>query len=177
MTGKLTTIARPYAAAAFDRALSKNDLASWEAFLRTAASIAESPSLAPLLESPKVTTKQRTDLFCEILAAMLDTEKKNFISLLAENKRLPALPAIAELFSEYRAAREKNISVQVTSAVPLDEHYQQKLAAALTERLERQVTLRCEVDPTLLGGAVIRAGDLVVDGSVRSKLSRLIESL
>ena len=146
-------------------------------FLNTAASVAKSPSLAVILESPKVTTKQRSDLFCEILDSMLDADKKNFISLLAENKRLPVLPDIADLFSQYRAAHEKNISVQITSAVPLDEQYQQKLSAALAERLQKQVTLQCEVDPTILGGAIIRAGDNVIDGSIRGKLNRLVESL
>lgn len=177
MTGQLTTIARPYAAAAFECAVQNKAVPAWDAFLKTAASIAQSPSLAVLLESPTITTKQRSDLFCEVLVSMLDTEKKNFICLLAENKRLPILPDIAELFAAHRAAQENIISVHVTSAVPLDEQYQQKFVAALKDRLQLQVTLQCEVDPALLGGAIIRAGDKIIDGSVRGKLNRLVESL
>ena len=177
MTGKLTTIARPYAAAAFEYALAKNALPAWENFLQSAALLVQDPSMTQLLESPKVTTTQRSELFCDVLASLLDTEKKNFIHLLAENKRLPLLPAIAELFANYRAAQEKSIAVHVVSAFALDESYQQKFVKALTERLQRHVSLDCKVDAALLGGAIIRAGDTVIDGSVRGKLNRLFESL
>jgi F-type H+-transporting ATPase subunit delta len=177
MTGKLSTIARPYATAAFEHALKEKALPQWETFLNTAALIAKSPSLASLLENPKITMQQCCELFCEILASMLDAEKKNFIYLLAENKRLPVLPDIAELFSNLRAAYEKEITVQIISAAPLDERYQQKFAAALTDKLQQRVTLQCEIDPALLGGAMIRAGDTVLDGSVRGKLNRLVEFL
>jgi F-type H+-transporting ATPase subunit delta len=177
MSGKLTTIARPYAEAAFDYALSKKALAEWEAFLHAAATVAKDPAMAVMLENPQINIKQRRELFCDILASLLDAEKKNFIFLLAENRRLPVLPDIAELFSQYRAAREKTISVEIISAAELDEPTQKKFAAALTERLKQQVTLECKIDADLLAGAIIRAGDLVLDGSVRGKLNRLVESL
>lgn len=177
MIGKLTAIARPYALAAFESALEKSDLAAWEIMLRDAALIANNPAVSELFSRPEITREQLRDLFCEVLASILDTEKKNFLWLLADKGRLPALADIAELFADYRAEHEKSMTVKVVSAVTLDEHYKNKLMNALTKRLQRKVSLQCDVDPALLAGAVIYAGDTVIDGSVRGKLNRLIESL
>ena len=94
-----------------------------------------------------------------------------------QNKRLPVLPDIAALFASYRAEREKTVEVELISAFPLDETYKDKFTNSLTRRLQRTVSLQCDVDATLLGGAIVRAGDLVIDGSVRGKLNRLLESL
>lgn len=174
-TEQLTTFARPYALAAFEYALAKEDLSSWENMLQTAALIAQDKAIANLFTSPEVTPGELAELFCEVLAKLLDTEKKNFIRLLSEYSRLDALPEIAELFKKYKADYEKTMDVQITSAISLDEQYRQKFRDALTRRLKRKITLECAVDPTLLGGAIIRAGDLVIDGSIRGKLNRLIE--
>ncbi len=175
MNSGQTTIARPYVAAAFEYALAKKGLSAWETVLHSAASIVQNESVAPLLQNPAITQQQIADLICELLAKNCDEAKKNFIHLLAENKRLAALPDIAKQFTEARAAQEKTLSVQVISAQGLDAAYQQKLVQALSKRLQRQVELQCEVDPTLLGGVLVRAGDLVIDGSVRGKLTRLVD--
>ncbi len=177
ITGELTTIARPYAQAAFECAVEKNDLASWEAMLRSAAEMVQQKTVASLLNSPEMTSKQLADLFCDVLDKVLDKEKGNFIRILAENKRLPVLPDIAVLFASYRAEKEKTIQVEVLSAFPLDELYKDKFISSLTRRLQRKVSLQCDVDATLIGGAIVRAGDLVIDGSVRGKLNRLLETL
>jgi F-type H+-transporting ATPase subunit delta len=177
MVGNTTTIARPYATAAFDYALQKNELPAWENFLHSAAYVAEDNTVRLLLSSPDITRKKIADFFCEVLSALLDTEKQNFIYLLAENNRLAVLRGIADLFANYRAEQEKRMTVQVVSAITLDENYQQKLAATLTKKLQREVSLQCTIDPTLLGGVIVKAGDKVMDGSVRSKLNRLYESL
>lgn len=177
MTGNITTIARPYAIAAFEYALQKNTLPAWEGMLRSAALLVEQKAIVTLLSSPEVSRKKIADLFCDILSTVLDTERQNFICLLAENNRLPVLPDIANLFANYRAEQEKKMTVQVVSAITLDETYKHKLAARLTKRLQRQVSLQCAIDPTLLGGVLVRAGDRVIDGSVRGKLNRLYESL
>lgn len=177
ISGKLTTLARPYASAAFEYALDKNALAEWDDMLKNAALIVEDPAVKALLTSPAVTSKQLMDLFTTVLAKVLDRQKKNFIGLLAANKRLPLLPDIAALFDSLKADYEKTLTVSVVSAVSLDEAYQQKLVKSLTKRLQRQVSLECEIDPSLLGGAVITAGDRVIDGSIRGKLNRLFESL
>jgi F-type H+-transporting ATPase subunit delta len=174
-TETTTTIARPYAKAAFEYALAKHELPVWETMLQAAASLTDDKSIVRMLASPKVSQKELADLFCEILKPMLNAERKNFISLLAENKRLSALPAIKMAFEDLRAEYEKTLTVQVTSAIALDEPYQLKITQALTKRLQRKVSLECNVDPELLGGVIVHAGDLVLDGSVRGKLNRLIE--
>ncbi len=177
MIGDMTTLARPYARAAFDYALQNNALPVWDGMLKSAALLAEEKAVFALLSSPSVTRKKIADLFCDVLSTVLDTERRNFIRLLAENNRLAILPDIADLFADYRAEQEKKLTVQVISAIALDEPYQQKLAATLTKQLQRQVSLHCTIDPTLLGGIIVKAGDKVMDGSVRGKLNRLYESL
>lgn len=177
ITGELITIARPYASAAFELALANKTLAEWEAMLQSGAFLAQQELVSLLLARPTVTAAQASDVFCDILEKVLDPEKKNFIRLLAENKRLAVLPAIAALFAEYRAEHERTVTVQVTSAIALDDATKQQLTKALTERLKRHVTLQCDTDNSLLGGAVLRAGDMVIDGSIRGKLNRLLESI
>ncbi|SRR5579883_25146 len=177
MTEQLSTIARPYALAAFEYALDKNDLAGWEGMLSDAALVVKNKTMKGLLQNPDVTSGQIADIFLIILAKELDTEKKNFINLLAEYERFPVLPEIAKLFTELRLQYEKTIPVKIVSATPLDDAYQQKFIDALTRRLKRKVTLECEVNNSLLGGAMIYAGDKVIDGSIKGKLNRLIESI
>jgi F-type H+-transporting ATPase subunit delta len=174
-SGKLTTIARPYAAAAFEYALAKKALPAWEMLLQSAASITRDPSIKKLLVSPKAAKKALGDLYCDLLAPQLDTEKTNFVRLLAENSRLIALPEIAALFAIARAEAEKKLTVTVSSADELSDAYKQKLVGALTKRLDREVELQCDVDTNLLGGVIVRAGDTVIDGSIRGKLLRLNE--
>ncbi len=175
-TGSMTSIARPYALAAFEYALAKKELASWEKMLKTAATIVQNKLMTELLTSPKVTQNQIAEIFFDVLKSeQLDTEKKNFIRLLAVYKRLPVLPDIADLFSAYREAQEKMVTVEVFSAIPLDEVYRQKLSKALHARLKQQIDLQCKVDPALLGGVMVRVGDRVIDGTVRGKLTRLMD--
>ena len=171
----MTTIARPYATAVFEYALANNDLPAWETVLQSAAAITQDAAVADLLASPDMTVSQLSDLYCDLLGSRLDAPKKNFIRLLAENERLAILPDILHSFQASRAAQEKKIAVQVTSATELDAAYQQKLVQALTKRLQRQVELTCEIDPAILGGVIVRAGDMVIDGSIRGKLARLNE--
>jgi F-type H+-transporting ATPase subunit delta len=167
------TIARPYVAAAYEFAAAKKDVPAWEQMLESAALVASDQSVVDLMQSPQLSPAELAGFFCDILKSEMDTAKKNFIKLLAENRRLNVLPQISAMFKETRAEEEKEVVVNVTSASPLDKAYQQKLVKALTKRLDRKVKLSCEVDPSLVGGVVIRAGDLVIDGSVRGKLMRL----
>ncbi|HVX00837.1 MAG TPA: F0F1 ATP synthase subunit delta [Candidatus Babeliaceae bacterium] len=177
MTEKLTTIARPYALAAFEYALESHDLKSWENLLYSAALITRDKTMSQLLSSPEVTQGELCEIYCDILSKLLDAQKKNYIQLIAEYERFEALPEIANLFAKYQADYEKTMTVKVISAIPLDKSHEQKYIDALTRRLKRKITLDCEVDKSLLGGAIIRAGDIVIDGSVRGKLNRLFESL
>lgn len=175
MTEKLTTIARPYALAAFEFALATSELSAWENMLKLAAVVVQDASMEQLLSRPGVTQKQVAEIFCDILAKEMNDERSNFIRLLAEYNRLTTLPEIAALFAHYRAEHEKAVTVQVTSAIKLDDAYREKLIQALTKRLKRKISLECSIDETLLGGVLVRAGDWVLDGSIRGKLNRMNE--
>lgn len=175
MTANFTSIARPYALAAFEYAIANNVLSDWSAMLNQAALIATDTQLGQLMANPKVDANQLADLFCGVLGSRLVKEQANFIHLLAEHKRFVVLPEIAEQFRQYVEKYKKQATVNLVSAVELDEQQKARLKQALEKRLKLQVTLACAVDPDLLGGAIIRVGDSVIDGSVRGKLNRMIE--
>jgi F-type H+-transporting ATPase subunit delta len=170
-------IARPYALAAFEYARDKQQLPAWKGFLASAALTAKDPAVAKLLANPEIEASRLFDLFQGVLASILDAEQKNFLLLLAQNRRLLALPAIADVFDAYYAALEKTSNVRVITAIDIQEDYKQTLTRALSKRIERDVILHCETDPAILGGAIIHIGDNVIDGSVRGKLNRLREDL
>ena len=167
------TIARPYARAAFAYAQAQGNLAQWSDALAIAAQVVSDTQVAPLLNHPRVTPEQLVELIAGVAGNRLDQSTHNFLATLADNRRLALLPVIAELYETLRAEVENIADVEVVSAVTLDPAQQQRLAGALKTRLKRDVRLHCAVDPELLGGAVIRSGDLVIDGSVRQRLARL----
>ena len=170
-------IARPYAKAAFEEARDRGRLGPWSEALRMAAAVVSDPRVETLLGNPRVTPEQLAGLMIEIAGAALDEEGRNFVRTLAENHRLFVLPEISALFDELKAEEEGVVDVTVTSAVPLDESLRGKLAVALERRLKRTVRLQCETNPALIGGAVLRAGDMVIDGSLRGKLERIAYAL
>lgn len=171
----LAGIARPYALAAFESAREKQQLPAWKNFLAAAVSVVEQPAMLKLLGNPAISTAKLSDLFIDVLTPLLDNERKNFLLLLAKNKRLNALSAISELFNTYYAALEKVSTVRVVTAIEVQDDFKAKLTKALSTRTERDVTLECEIDPAILGGAIIHVGDRVIDGSIRGKLTRLLE--
>lgn len=171
-----STIARPYAKAAFETAGAAR-LGSWSEALRTAASVVTDPKVEALLGNPHVPSGQLADLVIDLAGAGLDPDGRNFIRLLAENHRLDCLPEIAARFEQLKAEAEGTIDVTVTSAVPLSEVQRSELAAALGHRLKRTVRLQCATDPQLIGGAVLRAGDLVIDGSLLARLRSIAYEL
>lgn len=168
------TYARPYAKAVFEAAMENKAIPAWSNFLQGEAWIVQQPSVQKLLLDPRYTSQQRYEFIIDVSAPLLTTEEgKNFLKLLAENKRLPLLPEIAEIFEEYRIEQEKIAHVKVISAYPLASEEQDQLRKALKIKLQRDITLECQLDKSILGGLIIRAGDLVIDSSVRSKLGRL----
>ncbi len=171
----MTTLARPYALAAFEFALAEGTVPAWESMLALASLVTQDASVQRLLVNPEMSSAQLVSLYCDVLAKCLNPEMTNFIRLLAEYDRLSILPDIAELFSQYRTEQEKKIDVEVVSAVQLNDQYQKKLIDLLNKRLKRKVQLTCKTDPTLLGGVVVTAGDTVIDGSVRGKLDRMVK--
>lgn len=172
----LTNIARPYALAAFDIARDKNQLSDWKAFLATAVSVAQTPTVVRVASNPEAQVNDMYELFRSVLQSTLNTERENFLHLLAVNRRLLALPEIADAFSAYCEQLEKISKVRVVTAITATAEFLNKLKAALTKRIKRDVTIDSEVDPSILGGAIIHMGDdSVIDGSIRGQLTRLLE--
>jgi len=167
------TIARPYAKAAFGFARDANAFAAWSQGLQAAAQIVADPRIAGLINNPQLSPADLAGLVSDVAGHNLDASMRNFIAVLAENRRLLLLPEIAAQYEVLRAEVENTVDVQVISAVPLDAAQQGKLAAALSTRLKRRVRMQNSVDSSLLGGAVVRAGDLVIDGSLKGRLERL----
>ncbi len=171
------TIARPYAKAAFEYARDANAFAAWSAGLNAARDIVADPRVAPLTKSPAWTAADLASLVSDVAGDELDAGMRNFVRVLAENRRLLLLPEIAAHYAELRAAVENTVDVEVISAVELDAAQRDKLSRALATRLKREVHMRNSVDASLLGGAVLRAGDLVIDGSLKGRLQRLATEL
>jgi F-type H+-transporting ATPase subunit delta len=171
------TIARPYAKAAFEYARGANDFAAWSQALARLAEIVADPRVAALTKSPQWSAADVASLIIDVGGASLNPGMQNFVRVLAENHRLLLLPEIAARYEEFRSAVENTVDVEVVSAVKLDAAQSDKLSAALTRRLKRNVRMKNSVDATLLGGAVLRAGDLVIDGSLKGRLERLATEL
>jgi len=167
------TIARPYAKAAFAYAQKENALAHWSNLLAAASAFVKDSRVAPLITSPRITPQQLSELIADGTGVGPQELSRNFIGTLAENRRLGLLPEIAAMYERLRAEAENIADVQVTSAVPLDEAQRQRLAAALKKRLKHEVRLHCDVDASLVGGAIVRSGDMVIDGSLKGRLERL----
>jgi F-type H+-transporting ATPase subunit delta len=171
------TIARPYAKAAFEYARDANAFAAWSRGLTAAAQIVADPRVAALTKSPQWSAADLVSLITDVAGAKLDAGMQNFVRVLAENHRLLLLPEIAAHYEALRSAVENTVDVEVVSAVPLDTAQADKLEQALSTRLKRKVRMQNSVDAALLGGAVVRAGDLVIDGSLKGRLQRLATDL
>ena len=174
---ELSTLARPYAKAAFEYAVDAKDLQGWSDSLALAASVAKQPSVEELLTSPSATAVEQAEAVQDICGDALATACQNFISILSENRRLQLLPHISQQFETMKANLEKAVDVDIVAASDLDAAQQQTLSDALSAKLERKVNLQVSLDKSLLGGAIIRAGDTVIDGSIRGRLTKLAESL
>ena len=173
---ELTTIARPYAKAAFDYAVEQKATDQWLQMLAFAAEVSANETVTELL-SGSVASETLADIFIKVCGDQIDEKGQNLIKLLAENGRLSVLPEVLALFVEMKAEFDSEIEVSVTSAVELNDAQQQELSGSLEKRFGRKVQLVCSVDATLVAGLIIEAGDTVIDGSVRSKLGRLATSL
>jgi F-type H+-transporting ATPase subunit delta len=171
------TVARPYAKAAFAKAKAAGNLGAWSVALERAAAAVADARVRAMFGSPNVTSAQLAELVSGVAGEGLDQNGRNFISLLAENKRLPFLAEISQIFNALKDDAERVVDVQITAAAPLPEAEAAKLTAALEKRFDRKVRVQSDVDPDLIGGAVVRAGDLTIDGSVKARLARLAREL
>lgn len=172
-----STIARPYARAAFQEAKQKNRLADWSRSLQVGAAVVQDARVENLLGNPHVTPEELAKLVGDVAGPQLDEFGRNFVQTLADNRRLAYLPEISAIFDALKDTAEGVIDVTVTSAAPLDEQQRKTLTAALTKKLKREVRLHCDTDAKLIGGAILRAGDLVIDGSLRTRLDRIAYEL
>jgi len=174
---ELTTLARPYAKAAFEFSLASNQLQAWSDMLALAAAVAQQDGISEVLSSPALTAQEKGTAFTDVCGEKLNEKASNFVRVLADNQRLSLLPEIFQLFELMKSNQEKSIDVEVATAFALSGDLENKLAEALSAKLDRDVKVHSEVDETLLGGAVIRAGDTLIDGSVRGRLAKLAEAM
>ena len=174
---ELSTLARPYAKAAFEYALEKSALADWSTQLMEVAAVVSYEGMAEVLDNPALTSEQQAGTLNEVCGDSIGGEMKNFIIILADNKRLALLPEISKQYELFKANQEKAVDVEVISAFELPEATVNRLAEVLGKKLERQVKVSSSTDSDLLGGVLIRAGDTVIDGSVRGRLNKLAEAM
>ena len=179
-------IARPYARAVFELANESGQLSAWSGVLQLAASVAANETFRGLLNSPTVERATTVEVLVDIcrqsdsqtVSALSDqTDMINLFKLLAENNRLSVLAEISEQFEQLKADVENIVDVVMTSALPVSEEQQAKLRNALKNRLGREVSLRCELDESLIGGARLKANDLVIDGTVLTGLDKMSAAL
>ena len=178
------TVARPYAQAIFEIADAAGALGAWSETLSVAGQLLADKGLVEYLGAPELSDERRveflTGLFSKAGSDLLgggDAKGTNFLKLLLENGRVSVLPEIAEHFEALKAKVENSVDAVVTSAAPLNAEQEQEIASSLKERLGREVRITTEIDETLIGGAVIRAGDVVIDGSLRARLEGLANAL
>ena len=173
----LTTLARPYAKAAFELATTDSNLAGWDDMLSVAATVTADESMAGWLQSPHSTASKAVEIIVEAMGGDVDPRFQGYLAVLADNDRLSLCAEISRLFQQLRQEAEKRLEVRVVSATPLQESQAERMRSALTTRFDRDITISNEVDPEVLGGAIIYAGDQVIDGSIIGRLKRLETSL
>jgi F-type H+-transporting ATPase subunit delta len=174
---ELRTLARPYANAVFAVAKQDHDLERWSRMLGLLAVASADPQVKVLLDSPEVADEQKAFRLAEVCGDELNDGARKLAQVLARNKRLDLIGELREQFELLRAAEEQILDVEVVSAFPLTDEQSAEIARSLTTRYSKKVNLTSVVDRDLLGGAIIRAGDTVIDGSVRGRLNKLAESL
>ncbi|MBA3581472.1 MAG: F0F1 ATP synthase subunit delta [Gammaproteobacteria bacterium] len=176
-----TTIARPYAKAIFELAQAGKAYAAWSEALALLAQVVSDERVKVMLKNPNAARAQRAEILLAIIEGNVNksivTQVNNTLSLLAENGRLLVLPAIAESYEALRAEAESSITAIVIAAQPVESQQLTAIADALGKRLSKKVTIEQEIDPSLIGGAIIKAGDWVIDGSVKGQLTKLAQTL
>ncbi|MFT6877935.1 MAG: F-type H+-transporting ATPase subunit delta [Granulosicoccus sp.] len=168
-----TTAARPYAKAVFEMAQESSKFEDWSGRLEFWSALVNHPEMSERLEAPGLTQQDRATMIETVVGDGMDDHSRNFVRLLSENNRLALLPDIHAIFEELRAEAEGEIEATVTSAFELTEEQRDSIIAALSKRLDRKVRIVNEIDKDLIGGAIIRAGDLVIDGSLKGRVENM----
>ena len=173
---EVATIARPYAEAVFSLADSAGTLTQWSATLGKLAAVAADSEVQRLIGDPKVSGRQLVDLLLSV-AGDAGAEARNFVSALVENKRVPALPSVRDIFETLKNEREGTVDTLIETAFPLDDGQLASLVADLEQRFKRKIRPQVTVDRELIGGVRVTVGDEVIDGSVRGKLAAIAIAL
>lgn len=171
------TLARPYARGVFDLASSRDSLQRWSETLAFLTAVVRDESIQAILGDADVSAARKLDALIAACGEDVDAEGINLLRLLSENGRIGIVPEIAEVYESLRADAEQLVHAEVISARKVTEAQQKQLTEALSRKLNRAVTLECKVDQSLIGGLIIRAGDLVIDGSVQGRLTQLAGTL
>jgi F-type H+-transporting ATPase subunit delta len=172
-----TTLARPYAKAAFELANGDNATDRWNEMLSLASALVTDETLANLLESPQLTSSQVVQVLSDTGGEAFDSRFRDFLTVISENKRFSLLPEVTNLYQRLREEADKLLRVKVVSAFELDEDQATRMKDALAKRYEREILLESEVDKSVIGGAVIYADGQVIDGSLKDRLAKLSNSL
>ena len=173
----LSALARPYGLAAFSQAREEGKIREWGDMLQLLALIMQDPTVRGLIANPKVNDRQLAELIIDVAGDGLSKTGGNLVRLMAENDRLAEMPGVAAVFEAERDTAEGRSHVDVTSAFALTETQQNSIADSMSKRLGTDVDISVTVDKSLIGGVVIRAGDTVIDASLRGRLSQLGQSL
>jgi F-type H+-transporting ATPase subunit delta len=174
---ELTTAARPYARAVFEMAKESDTLVNWSESLSFMGAIAGNADVAALLETPKMAKQAGADAFIQFCDDRLDDKAKNLVKTLAENNRIKLFPEISALFEALKDEEEGSIEAIVTTARKMTKAEETSMTTALKKRLGREVKLKVSIDKALLGGAIIQAGDLVIDGSIQGRLKKMTTAM
>ncbi len=174
---ELSTLARPYAKAAFDAARAGDNLSGWSAMLRTLATILSLPAVQALAENARMSSEEKVARLAELCREDIAEGGENLLRTMAENGRLTLMPVVFEQFETLRLAAEDTADVTISSAFALTDEQITLLRDKLTSRLGRKVSVSTEVDPSLKAGVIIRFGDTVIDGSARGRLVKLAEAM
>ena len=173
----VSTLARPYGLAAFKQAREEGNVEEWNNMLQLLVLIMRDATMRGLIANPKVNDQQLADLIIDVGGDGLSETGRNFVRLMAQNERLTEMAGVAAVFEEERDRTERRSHVEVTSAFELTDTQQKSIAESMSKRLGTEVNVSVTVDKSLIGGVVIRAGDTVIDASLRGRLSQLGQSL
>lgn len=171
------TVARPYAEAVYKHAVASENLEQWSKILRLAASVAEHDDVKPLIGNPVISAKQLAEVFIEIGKGKFNSETRNLMMLLAENKRIFILPQISQLFEQLKAQHEGVLEAKIVSAFAMEGKQLKKLVDDLEQKFKRKIDAQVSVDPELIGGVKVEIGDEILDASVRGKLDAMAIAL
>ena len=172
-----TTSARPYARAVFDLASESGTVSDWSDALALMAAVAADAGMQDTLDNPQVGRAQKGDLMLRIIGDKLNSKQQNLLKLMAENGRLRELPEVQQQFETFRAEAEGKVEAEVFTAFELSAEQERTITEMLKSKLGRDVSITISTDESLIGGVVIKAGDTIIDGSMKSQLETLALTL